>query len=240
MEVVMAAPSITLKAIIDNLSQWSVTGVTKSTNKVIFFRNEDDNTQIALKTFKGTSKGDAEHSHEVRSLSALSDSRYTVRHLHSVARGSAPKIPLALKRYFDREMWSGDFSYILFPMLGNGTLLDLLMKANVQSEYVPRRKLSLRLQRYLCRQVVGALIYLHIADGIAHGDLKADNIMITDDFRLALIDFGHSDKLKVIHKACIGTPAYRPLEIKEDESEFYSIERADLYTLGCTLFTIMF
>ena len=73
---------------------------------------------------------------------------------------------------------------------------------------------------------------------MAHGDVKPDNSMITDDFRVVLIDFGHAKKVNELIKHQVGTDAYRGPEVKAEE--YFSIERADLYALGCTFFTIMF
>ena len=148
-----------------------------------------------------------------------------------------------IKRSLPDEMWSGNYSYLMFPMLPNDTLLALLMRANHNNGFRPRRKLSITLQKYLCRQLVEALIYLHQVDKMAHGDVKPDNTMITHDYRLVLIDFGHSEKVKKLIKHRIGTPAYRGPEVPDetcDENEYYAVERAELYALGCTLFTIMF
>lgn len=67
--------------------------------------------------------------------------------------------------------------------------------------------------------------------------------MITHDYRLVLIDFGHSEKVKKLIKHTVGTPAYRAPEVPDatcDDNKFYAVERAELYALGCTLFTIMF
>jgi len=35
---------------------------------------------------------------------------------------------------------------------------------------------------------------------MAHGDVKPDNSMITDDFRVVLIDFGHAKKVNELIK----------------------------------------
>ena len=58
-----------------------------------------------------------------------------------------------------------------------------------------------------------ALKYLHLADERAHGDVKPDNSMITEDFRVILIDLGHSEPIKKLIKHTIGTPAYRGPEV---------------------------
>jgi serine/threonine protein kinase len=148
-----------------------------------------------------------------------------------------------IKRSLPAEMWSGNYSYLMFPMLPNDTLLALLMRANHNKGFRCRPKLNITLQKYLRRQLVEALIYLHQVDKIAHGNIKPDNTMITHDYRLVLIDFGHPEKVNQLIKHRIGTPAYRGPEVPGatcDESDYYAVERAKLYALGCTLFPIMF
>ena len=73
---------------------------------------------------------------------------------------------------------------------------------------------------------------------MAHGDVKPDNSMITDDFRVVLIDFGHSRKVNELIKHEVGTDVYRGPEVSD--KDLYSIARADYFALGCTFFTIMF
>ena len=75
-------------------------------------------------------------------------------------------------------------------------------------------------------------------DQMAHGDVKGDNIMITDDFRMILIDFGFSAPISKKVKDFTGTPSYNGPEI--DEINEYYIARSDLHALGVTLFTVMF
>ena len=50
-------------------------------------------------------------------------------------------------------------------------------------------------------------------DQMAHGDVKGDNIMITDDFRMILIDFGFSELISKSIKDFSGTPSYNGPEI---------------------------
>ncbi len=121
----------------------------------------------------------------------------------------------------------------MYPLLKNGSLIDFLIKAIKLG-----RKLSLDLQRYICKQICVALLYMNQVDEMAHGDVKGDNVMITDDYRMILIDFGFSEPIEKRVKHFTGTPSYNGPEI--DEINEYSVARADLHALGVTLFTVMF
>jgi len=73
---------------------------------------------------------------------------------------------------------------------------------------------------------------------VAHGDIKPDNIMITEDMRLVLIDYGHASNVSAIVKRNIGSQGYQAPEIKSGNQ--YSMRESDLYSLACSLFVIMF
>ena len=66
-------------------------------------------------------------------------------------------------------------------------------------------KLSIKLQRYLARQVCSAIFYLHTKDKLAHGDIKPDNIVVTQDYKLALIDLGHTERRQAFVQKWTGT-----------------------------------
>ena len=70
------------------------------------------------------------------------------------------------------------------------------------------------LGKYLIKQVVKNLEFLHGHNGLAHLDLKPDNIIIKDDFTTALIDFGHSESVnQLMNNGNVGTLTYLPPEI---------------------------
>jgi protein kinase A len=50
--------------------------------------------------------------------------------------------------------------------------------------------LSVHMKKYICYQLILMIDFLHNVNGLAHLDLKPDNIIIKDDFSFALIDFG--------------------------------------------------
>ena len=80
------------------------------------------------------------------------------------------------------------YTYMVLPFMKKGTLLNLLMTANSKSSL----SLSGELKQYLCAQAVRSVAHLHEKDKLAHGDIKPDNFLITDEYTLALIDFAHS------------------------------------------------
>ena len=74
---------------------------------------------------------------------------------------------------------------------------------------------------------------------MAHGDIKPDNVMFTDDLQgLTFIDFGHADEMGTVQKIEIGTEMYRAPEVSTTSR--YLIDSTDIYSLGCTMFAIMF
>ena len=87
--------------------------------------------------------------------------------------------------------------------------------------------------------VFDAVFHLHTVQGVAHGDIKPDNIMFTDAKGLALIDFGHAEHLGTVLKHKVGSPSYQAPEVLLRRPN-YVIDQADIYALGCTLFTVLF
>jgi len=63
--------------------------------------------------------------------------------------------------------------------------------------------------------------------------------MFTDAKGLALIDFGHAELLGTVLNHKVGSPSYQAPEILLT-SPNYVIDQADIYALGCTLFTVLF
>lgn len=90
------------------------------------------------------------------------------------------------------------------------------------------------------RQIGEALQIVHAAR-VVHRDLKPSNLMLTDDNRLVLIDFG-SARMQLMPEDqagpqdCTGTPYY---VCPEQTADSQPDARGDLYSLGVVLFEML-
>ena len=72
---------------------------------------------------------------------------------------------------------------------------------------------------------------------MAHGDIKPDNLVLSDTFELLLIDLGHSERVGDRVRHTTGTPGYRPAEV--GSGAWHSLASADIYALAVTLLVII-
>jgi serine/threonine protein kinase len=167
-------------------------------------------------------------------------SQYLVKVIECVSKEEAQPIPRNLLGYLPSRFRNEDFNYIIMPKLGNNTLLDFLMRI-IHHNSLPEveYRASIKLSGYICRKVFDAFFHLHTVEGVAHGENKPDNIMFTDAKGLALIDFGQAEKLGTVLNHKIGSPSYQAPEVLLNKPN-YVIDQADIYDLGCTLFTVLF
>ena len=91
------------------------------------------------------------------------------------------------------------------------------------------------------RQVCGALTYLHQrTPPIIHRDIKPENIIVTNEGRAVLVDFGISKVYDPSKGTTVGakavTPGYSP---PEQYGRGRTDARSDVYSLGATLYTLL-
>jgi len=86
-------------------------------------------------------------------------------------------------------------------------------------------------------QIINAVYYLH-SNNIIHRDIKPENILIGDDNKLKLCDFGWAKELTLENRSTFcGTMEYMAPEIVGSENYDYSV---DIWSLGILLYELLF
>jgi len=122
-----------------------------------------------------------------------------------------------------------DFSFLALEYFPCGSLRDRLKNPVSEADAVN-----------YARQIGEALQVLHAAH-VVHRDLKPSNLMLTDDNRVILIDFGSAcmqlEQCDLSRSdLCTGTPYYVcPEQIENRDPD----GRGDLYSLGVVLFEML-
>ena len=96
-----------------------------------------------------------------------------------------------------------------------------------------------QLLSYIFRQIVDGVAYLHSC-GVAHRDIKDENVIIDESFSIKLIDFGSADFMeqgKLFATFC-GTMEYCSPEILLG-NKYYGPE-LEVWTMGIILYTMTF
>lgn len=120
--------------------------------------------------------------------------------------------------------------YLILELCHNGELLQYLKRNG--------NKLSEIDARYILKQVVEGLLYLH-KHNIVHRDLTLTNLLLTKDMRVKIADFGLATQLNSRdekHMTMCGTPNYISPEVATRSS--HGLE-TDLWALGCLLYTLL-
>lgn len=94
-----------------------------------------------------------------------------------------------------------------------------------------------KLCRNLVHQLVSGISYLHSRD-IAHMDLKVDNVLISKDLELKIIDFDLAYKRSDLILIGTGTQGYRAPELIEGKC--VDGQAADVYSLAILMFAMLF
>ncbi|KAI9088834.1 kinase-like domain-containing protein [Phlyctochytrium arcticum] len=102
-------------------------------------------------------------------------------------------------------------------------------------------RLSESQARFVFRQIISAIKHLH-ALGIVHRDIKDENILVDEQFRVKLIDFGSAafipqQPTAKLFDRFLGTIQYASPEILRGEK--YRGPEAEIWALGCCLYIML-
>ena len=129
-----------------------------------------------------------------------------------------------------------DSLYMVLEMCKKG----VVMKVGVDEKADPYDDESCR-----CwfRDLILGIEYLH-AQGVVHRDIKPDNLLLTEDDVLKIVDFGVSEifekhsEMKTAKSA--GSPAFLPPELCVAKHGGISGKAADIWSMGVTLYCLRF
>uniref|UniRef100_A0A0A1WF77 Mitogen-activated protein kinase kinase kinase kinase n=2 Tax=Dacini TaxID=43871 RepID=A0A0A1WF77_ZEUCU len=125
----------------------------------------------------------------------------------------------------DDQLW------LVMEYCGAGSVTDLVKTTKGQS-------LKEEWIAYICREILRGLSYLH-TNKVIHRDIKGQNVLLTDNAEVKLVDFGVSAQLdRTIGRrnTFIGTPYWMAPEVIacEENPEATYDNRSDLWSLGIT------
>ncbi|CAK9218583.1 unnamed protein product [Sphagnum troendelagicum] len=143
-------------------------------------------------------------------------------------------------------------AYLLFPVHKDGTLLDHLTRMQLNNEFYPTIAVL-----HIFKQICAGLKEMHMNDPpYAHNDMKPGNVLLTlqpnKPPKAVIMDFGsaspahkkirsRSEALTLQEWAAEHCSApYRAPELWDCPSQCDIDERTDVWSLGCTLFAIMY
>ena len=138
--------------------------VRKSSYDVAFLRDTWEKKEYVLKGFQSYGRALRDIQKETRGHSLVSESSYVVKAIEFSETDKVPVAPRPIYRELPGIFRTYSYNYILMPRIRYGSLLEFLMKANYNNGTGIPRKLSMKTQRYLCRQVAEAVYYMHQVD----------------------------------------------------------------------------
>ncbi|KAL1748603.1 kinase-like domain-containing protein [Schizophyllum fasciatum] len=125
-----------------------------------------------------------------------------------------------------QDNWS--FFYVL-SLARNGDIQSLLFRLG---------SLSLSCSRYYAAQLVDAVAFMHSVN-VIHRDLKPENLLLDDDFRIKLTDFGTAKVLESYDgraRTFVGTAQYQAPELL---TASHTTRSSDLWAIGCNIFQMI-
>ena len=150
-----------------------------------------------------------------------------------------------IKLYYDFE--DNKYRYLIMEYCDGVNLLHLNKACLKMKETNPNYHIPEKIIIYILKQMLEILDFLHNECNIIHRDIKPNNILIDKHYKVKLIDFGLSTYLigdnnnnLVTKNSYKGSVKYVPPEILYNNPPKYYDFRFDIFSLGFTIYNIMF
>ncbi|KAM0251954.1 hypothetical protein ACHAQJ_007928 [Trichoderma viride] len=128
-----------------------------------------------------------------------------------------------------------DSLYIVMEMCKKGVIMKVGL--GEQADPYPDEEC-----RFWFRDLILGIEYLH-AQGVIHRDIKPDNLLLSEDDCLKVVDFGVSEMFQKPNNMrtskSAGSPAFLPPELCSKHSEV-SGTAADIWSMGITLYCLKY
>ena len=138
-----------------------------------------------------------------------------------------PNIMRIIDFFEDRKYY-----YLETPIFGNPPAIDLFDFIEVRSNLMESEC------KFIFRQIVLAICHLH-KHGIAHRDIKDENVIVDENCVIKIIDFGSAGYTKLgPFDVFVGTIDYASPEVLRGEK--YDGRPQDVWALGILLYTMLY
>ena len=170
---------------------------------------------------------------KVPKIGSVASERARIRFEREIELAARLKHP-NIARIYDSGVDRGQYYYVM----------DFVEGSNLD-DYVRKHDLTHRQILELMRTICEAVQHAH-QNGIIHRDLKPSNIIVTDDGRPFIVDFGlakgfwqdDQNLAASVDGETVGTPAYMSPEQAAGHTDKVDT-RTDVYSLGVTLFILL-
>ena len=120
--------------------------------------------------------------------------------------------------------------WVIMDYCQGGSIRTLMKAGRIEEKYIA----------IIVREVLAALSFVHKSN-IIHRDIKAANILVSNDGRIQLCDFGVAAQLAASHlkrNTFVGTPYWMAPEVISDGLSYNF--KADVWSLGITIYEIAY
>ena len=187
---------------------------TGSYGKVYLVNHKKTKTEYALKIIDKTDSFNQ------------SEKTYFNREVEIMNKLNHPNIVKLFSHFEDNKN-----CYFLMQYIPNGSAYDLIPKKGKKQE-------NLKLIASVMKDLISAIYYIHnMIPLIMHRDIKPENILLDENNKAYLIDFGWSNYI-INHRrryTICGTPFYLPPEMVNEQGHD---EYADIWCIGVLLFEL--